>query len=228
MLREQDTSRGWRYHRDVAQGDDMTFDLLGRWRTGDGDALQALLARDLEWIRSFISRHLGGRLRSFGDTDDFVQELAMRVLRDGPRFVLGSRDQFRALLATIVLNVIRSQNRALNTLKRDAERVRSVGTDTVLYLDPPQRTVERPDQKAELAEQEEWLRLGFLLLSPEDQEVIDLHWQGKTDAEIGAAVGAVANTARMRRERATTRLARTVLKLKAGHLQQVLDASATA
>ncbi len=225
MTHGQDSPAPQRYHPGVAQGADTTFDLLGRWRAGDGDALQALLARDLEWIRSFVSRHLGARLRSLGDTDDFVQELALRVLRDGPRFVLGGRDQFRALLATIVLNVIRSQNRALNTLKRDAERVRSVGTDTVLYLDPPQRAVERPDQKAELAEQEEWLRLGFLLLSPEDQAVIDLHWQGKTDAEIGAAVGAVANTARMRRERATTRLARTVLKLKGGQLQQVLDES---
>lgn len=209
----------------MAAGDDTTFDLLGRWRTGDGDALQALLARDLEWIRAFISRHLGGRLRSFGDTDDFVQELALRVLRDGPRFVLGSRDQFRALLATIVLNVIRSQNRALNTLKRDAERVRSVGTDTVLYLDPPQRAVVRPDEKAELAEQAEWLRLGFLLLSVEDQEVIDLHWQGMTDGEVGEKLGVVANTARMRRERATTRLAKVVLKLKAGQVAQVLEES---
>ncbi len=225
MTPAQDSRGTGRYHPAVAIGDDQTFDLLGRWRAGDNDALQALLGRDLEWIRSFISRHLGTRLRSFGDTDDFVQELSLRVLRDGPRFVLGNRDQFRSLLATIVLNVIRSQNRALNTLKRDADRQRAIGSDTVLYLDPPQRAVLRPDEKADVAEQEEWLRLGFLLLSSDDQAVLDLHWQGKPDAEIGAALGVVANTARMRRERATTRLTRTVLDLKSGRLQAVLEAS---
>jgi RNA polymerase sigma factor (sigma-70 family) len=148
----------------------------------------------------------------------------VRLLKDGPRFVLGDRDQFRALLATIALNVIRSHHRALHALKRTLAREQAPGTDSVLVLDQPEARQPPPDEQAALAEQEEWLRLAFLLLDPDDQEVIDLHWQGKTDAEIGAVVQAADNTARMRRQRATTRLTKLVLDLKAGRLAQVLAA----
>lgn len=202
---------------------DATFDLLSRWRSGDAHALGELLARDLDWIRAFVHRRLGqGAARRFGDTDDFVQEAAVRVLREGPRFVLADREQFRVLLATIVLNVIRGQHRALHALKRTKQREQPLGSDTMLLLDPPREGVPRPEEGAAQAEQEEWLRLGFLLLDPADQELIDLHWQGRTDAEIGAAVGAVANTARMRRTRAMARLARVVLDVKAGRLERAL------
>jgi len=202
---------------------DETFDLLSRWRAGDADALGALLARDLEWVRAFVHRRLGNApTRKFGDTDDYVQEAAMAILREGPRFVLADREQFRLLLATIVLNVIRSQYRALQTLKRTVVRERPLGTDSVLVLDPPHRGVARPEDRAAAAEQEEWLRLGFLLLDVDDQRIIDLHWQGKTDAEIGAEVGAVANTARMRRQRAMARLASIVLQIKAGRVEALL------
>lgn len=215
---------GWRVHARTIVTTDVTFDLLSRWRAGDRDALGDLLGRDLEWIRAFVHRRLGNApVRKFGDTDDFVQEAAVRVLREGPRFVLADREQFRVLMATIVLNVIRGQHRALRTLKRTTTREQAVGTDSVLMLDAPQRDVARPDEHAARAEQQEWLRLGFLLLDPADQEVIDLHWQGKSDAEIGAAVGAVANTARMRRQRALTRLMQVVLEVKAGRLDRVLE-----
>jgi RNA polymerase sigma factor (sigma-70 family) len=202
---------------------DVTFDLLSRWHAGDRDALGVLLQRDLEWIRAFVHKRLGSSpARKFGDTDDYVQEAAVRVLHEGPRFVLADREQFRVLLATIVLNVIRGQYRALHTLKRAAGREQPLSTDSVLMLDAPQRREVPPDEKAAAAEQEEWLRLGFLLLDADDQQLIDLHWQGKTDAEIGAVVDAVANTARMRRQRAMARLAQTVLEIKAGRLNGVL------
>lgn len=204
-------------------GGDLTFDLLSRWRSGDRDALAALLDRDLEWIRAFVHRRLGNApARKFGDTEDFVQEAALRVLKEGPRFVLADREQFRALLATIVLNVIRGQHRALHTLKRSAQREQSIGSDSVLMLDAAYRASGRPDEQAAQAEQQEWLRLAYLLLDPDDQQLIDMHWQGKTDAEIGEVVGAVANTARMRRQRAMARLAQIVLDVKAGRVERVV------
>jgi RNA polymerase sigma factor (sigma-70 family) len=200
-----------------------TFDLLTRWRAGDAEALGILVARDLEWIRAYVHKRLGNApARGFGDTDDFVQEAVMRVLEEGPRFVLADRDCFRTLLATIALNVIRSQHRALHALKRSRSREQAPATDSVLMLDGPRAEQTTPDEEAALAEQEEWLRLAFLLLDPEDQAVIDLHWQGKSDAEIGGELGAVANTARMRRQRATSRLTKLVLEIKAGRVAQVL------
>ena len=83
-----------------------TFDLLERWRTGDVDALGILLDRDIEWIRSYVRRHLGEHLRFGADTDDFVQEASLAVLKYGPRFVIENRSHFRGLLAKITLNVL--------------------------------------------------------------------------------------------------------------------------
>lgn len=203
-----------------------TFDLLERWRAGDADALDVLLQRDLGWIQRFVHRRLGAQLRKMGDTGDFVQEAALRVLRFGPRFVLESRAQFRALLGTIVTNVLRAKHRELHTLKRGPDREQPMGGDTTLYLDAPQRPVTRPDEAAALAEQQEWLRLGLLLLGGDDQTVIELYWQGLTDKEIGEQVGVSDNAARMRRHRAIERLTTCVLKLKSGGLATLLAETA--
>jgi RNA polymerase sigma factor (sigma-70 family) len=165
-------------------------------------------------------------LRRVGDTDDFVQEAALQVLRFGPRFVLGNREQFRALLAKIVLNVLRMKHRELFALKRTPKQESPFGGDTTLYLDPPQQRVARPDQVAEHQEEREWLRLGLLVLEPHDQEVLDLHWQGLTDPEIAERLGLADNTARMRRSRAVGRLTAVVLKMKQGRLAEVLDEAA--
>jgi DNA-directed RNA polymerase specialized sigma24 family protein len=126
-----------------------TLDLLGRWRAGDDQALGALLDRDMEWIRAYVRRHLGDQLRRAGDTDDFVQEAAVAILRYGPRFALDSRDHFRGLLGKITLNVLRAGHRELFALKRTPEQERPLGSDTVLYLDAPHLDVTRPDVKAE-------------------------------------------------------------------------------
>ena len=86
-------------------GADETLRLLEQWHAGDNDALGALLDRDLGWISSYVHRRLGPDLRRMGDTEDFVQEAVIKVLRHGPRFVLSDREHFRALLGKIVLNL---------------------------------------------------------------------------------------------------------------------------
>jgi RNA polymerase sigma factor (sigma-70 family) len=199
-----------------------TLSLLERWQCGDSEALSLLLDRDLPWIRDYVHHQLGDGLRRVGDTDDFVQEAALAVLRYGPRFALSSRRQFRALLAKITLNVLRCKHRELHALKRDPRNERALGTDTILYLDPPRQDVTRPDQRVERQEEREWLRLALLLLDPQDQEPLDLHWQGLSDAEIGDSLGITANTARMRRVRATGRLTTAVLKLKRGQIADLV------
>ncbi|MEZ5966510.1 MAG: hypothetical protein R3F56_21925 [Planctomycetota bacterium] len=203
-----------------------TMDLLARWRARDMAALDALLRRDLDWIRRRVHAQVGPGLRAAGDTEDFVQDAAIELLKDGPRFVLSSRAQFRALLAQILANVLRAGHRRLHALKRDAGRNQPLPSDTVLDLDASCKQLARPEEAAALAEEREWLRLGVLLLDPDDQTVIDLHWAGHTDEEIGECMGTNANAARMRRARATDRLARVVRKLKNGQLRDVLRPAA--
>lgn len=200
-----------------------TLDLLGRWRAGDHDALNTLLQRDLDWIRQRVHYQLGQRLRRAGDTEDFVQETAIAVLRDGPRFVLSSRRQFRGLLAKIITNVLRGQSRRLHALKRETGREEELPGDSVLDLDAPQQAGTRPDEAAAHAEEKEWLRLGLMLLEADDQAVTDLHWNGLTDGEIGNQLGVSANTARMRRTRAIGRLTKIVRKLKNGGVGELVE-----
>ncbi|MCA8954606.1 MAG: sigma-70 family RNA polymerase sigma factor [Planctomycetes bacterium] len=200
----------------------QTLDLLGRWRAGDAAALGALLDRDMEWIRGFVRRQLGDHLRRVGDTDDFVQEAAVAVLRYGPRFVLDSRAHFRGLVGKIVVNLLRGSNRELQALKRSPDREMPLGQSSVLRLDPPHAEVTGPEERACEAEEREWLRLAQLLLDPADQEVLDLYWQDVSDAEAGERLGVAANTARMRRSRAIARLTATVLKLKRGRLAELV------
>ena len=113
----------------MADGAD-TNDLLERWRAGDAEALGALLDRDVSWIRAYVRRHMGEHLRAGDDTDDFVQEAAIAVLRYGPRFVMNDRGHFRGLLAKITLNVLRSRHRELYALKRTPERETPLNIET--------------------------------------------------------------------------------------------------
>ena len=64
-------------------GPDKTLHLLERWRTGDHEALDVLLHRDLEWIRRYVHRHLGGELRRFGDTMPPGDMTRIRGTRNG-------------------------------------------------------------------------------------------------------------------------------------------------
>ncbi|PIE25239.1 MAG: hypothetical protein CSA62_01460 [Planctomycetota bacterium] len=203
----------------------QTLKLLERWQGGDREALSCLLERDLPWIRQQVRQQLGEGLRRGGDTDDYVQEAVLAVLRYGPRFVLSSHAQFRRLMAKIVLNVLRMKHRELHALKRDVERERVLAVDSILYLDPPQQAVARPDRKAEEKEERERLRLALLMLDPEDQEPIALHWQGLEDREIGERLGISPNTARMRRVRATGRLVKMVHQFNRGELDSLLSES---
>lgn len=203
---------------------DDTAALLQRSNAGDAEALAALLGRDLPWIRTQVRVHLSPVLRQAGDTDDFVDEAALNVLRHGPRFVLSRRQQFRALLAKIVLNVLRMQHRELHALKRRPELEQRLVSEIQLYLDdPPVRQVPTPDQAAQEHEEKEWLRLGLLLLEPPEIEVLDLHRQGLSDREIGDRLGIAHNAARMRRSRAIDRLALVVGRLKERRLDDLLQ-----
>ena len=58
-------------------------------------------------------------MRREGDTQDFVQEALIEVLRDGPRFAVDNVDAFRALLARIVENTLIDRQRYMHRARRD-------------------------------------------------------------------------------------------------------------
>lgn len=200
-----------------------TIDLLRSWHAGSRTALEDLLARHLPWIRDYVRRRLGEKLRARDETLDLVQEAVVDVLEYGPRFEITDEGCFRSLLARIVENNIRDRDKYLNRACRDAGRERSGCTDSVLALDPPVDSVTNPSAKASAAETAEWVRLAIELLEPADREVVLLReWDGLTFTAIGQRLGIPENTARMRYQRALPKLAQKVTGLRSGAVRAVI------
>jgi len=197
--------------------DDHTLDLLQAWHRGDQAALRQLLQRDLPWIRDQVSRRLGELLRRRGDTQDFLHEAILEVLRYTPRFLVSTQEQFRRLMAQIIENMLRDQRDYYARKRRDLARERALPDDSALQLDPRVRSATRPSEVAARNEEAAWLRLALELLEPEDREVIllrqfdDLPW-----AEIGNRMGLSEDGARMRFQRALPRLSGKVEALRRG------------
>jgi RNA polymerase sigma factor (sigma-70 family) len=209
---------------DDAASRDPTEGLLKRSHDGNAAAVQALLLRDVDWVRGFVHRHLGKAARRLEDTEDAVQELMVTVLTSGQRFVVDSHEDFRRLVATIVLNRLRSQGRRLAAAKRDPGKERELGTDSVLYLsgDQPARCVTRPEQRAEREEAIALIRLAKDLLDPELCYILDLRDQGLEWQEIGTRLGCAEDAARKRHGKAVRQLERLVVELRSGRLRAIL------
>ncbi len=200
-----------------------TLVLLQRWHGGDRVALDNLIERDLGWVRRQVELRLGDLLRAKGDVDDYVQSAMVRVLEYGPRFLMTSRGQFRALIARITENVLRDEAARLRTGKRDVARERPVPTDSILALDPPAQSVTRPSAAADRNQAKDWIRLAIELLPAEERAIVQMReWRGCSFAEIGTELGIAEDAARMRFRRVLPKLARHVEQLREGQLDDLL------
>lgn len=201
---------------DDGPGDDPTRELLERWRDGDQGALEALLQRELPWVRELVSRHLGHKLRQRLAESDCVQEAMVDFLRYGPRFVVADRHQLRGLLARIVDNNLRDQDAWWRARRRNVDREQPLPSRSSLDLRLAAADT-RPSAAAAAGEAREWVRLAIELIDPEDRKlIVRREWDGAEFGEIGAELGLSANATRMRWVRAVGRLADKVTELRSG------------
>src|ERR1041385_3859003 len=151
--------------------DSETVLLLRRWHAGDRGALDLLLERDLAWVRERVRRRLGPLLRAKAQTDDFVQDAVVEVLRYAPRFEVADRSQFRALLARIVENVLRDEHDRFSAKRRAIRRELPfpAGEED---RGPADDSSLRPSRLAEREEWESCIRFALALLDQEDREVV--------------------------------------------------------
>ena len=68
--------------------------LADRVRKRDATALAAFLEERRPALLSFVNRRLGSALRGKVETQDILQELAMKALRELPQADLSTRDPF--------------------------------------------------------------------------------------------------------------------------------------
>jgi RNA polymerase sigma factor (sigma-70 family) len=201
--------------------------LLRRSHGGDRAALDVLIAANLDWVCERVHDRLGPLLRAKGETQDYVQDVVLDVLRSGPRFVTADQAQFRALLCRIVENVLADHWHGLHAQRRDVSRERPLPSDSVLELDAPSAGTTRPAEAAARAEETEWIRLALELLPAADRQILWLReWSGRAFPDIARELGIAEDAARMRFQRAVPRLAEQLERLRAGRLADALAAAA--
>ena len=153
------------------------------------------------------------------ETLDFVQEAVIDFMEYGPRFELANEKQLRALLARIVENNLRDENKRLHRKRRDIAREGKPASDTILKLDPAVASVATPSRIIDREERRAWVRLALELLDDEDRSTLYLReWDGLGFAEIGERLGIGESAARMRYHRALPKLAKKVGELREGGL----------
>jgi len=202
----------------------QTFALLDRLHRGDKEALGALVARDLPWVRAQVESQLGPELRKHLTAEDIVQETMVQVLRDGPKFTISDQAHFRALIVQMITNVLRMKHRFLHQKRRDVKKeLPSPSSSTILNLDASQT---RPSQAAIRSETQAWMQLCIDLLEAKDRDVILLRqWDELSFVEIGEKLGIDQAAARMRFERALARLAKLVKRAQTEGIGSVLSQS---
>ncbi|MFO1053800.1 MAG: sigma-70 family RNA polymerase sigma factor [Planctomycetota bacterium] len=193
---------------------DETFDLLRRTHAGDDGALHGLLARHLDWLRARVHLRLGRRLRHEAETQDFVQEVAVRVLRDGPRFLVSDSARFRALLCRMVENALCDAADHAFARRRRAPTV-AAGATQVVALDQLSGSMLSAEELASNREQSAWVEIALELLDAEDRALIRLReWDRMEFAVIGTQLSMSSDAARMRFNRALGRLAAKIVELR--------------
>jgi RNA polymerase sigma factor (sigma-70 family) len=150
---------------------------------------------------------------------DIVQDAAIEVLKYGPRFHVSDDGRFRALLARIIENVLRDRNDWYRAKRRAISRESPLSRDTVLDLDPPRESAERPSQAAVRNERQAWVRLVIECLPEEERRVITLRdWDGLTYAAIGERLDLSINAVRNRYLRAMDHLEKEFYAMRNGRI----------
>lgn len=97
-------------------------DLIQRWRDGDGQARDDLIAHMMPELRQIAAARLRGETNSSLSTDDLINDAVLRFMRLDA-FGLVDRAHFIALASRIMRNVLTDHARAKSTDKRRHQKI---------------------------------------------------------------------------------------------------------
>jgi RNA polymerase sigma factor (sigma-70 family) len=96
--------------------------LRARSASGDPQALEQLLVRNLPGLRAYVRLRLGPGLRLREGDDDLVQSVCRELIEDWPALEFPNEAAFRGWLFQAALNKVRERARYHGTQKRDVQR----------------------------------------------------------------------------------------------------------
>ena len=178
---------------------EASLDLLERAKTGDRQALDALIARYLPRLRRWAHGRLPVWARELAETQDLVQETVVKAFTHIDRFEIRGEGALQAYLRQILINRIRAE------IRRVGRRPEAAAIDTQIEDAGPS-----PLEAAIGQEAVERYEAALSRLRPEDREAIIGRLElGLTNEELADALGKpTPNAARMAVERALLRLAK--------------------
>ena len=188
------------------QSNDETRNLLKSAFEGDTDSMNVLIKENLSWIQYTVRERMGPELRVEMDSTDVVQETVLRVLRQGPKYLVSDVKTFRAITARIAINILRDRFRRIQVQRRNDQKI----IDLDRHGD-----VDGPITEAGNKESVQFVMLALELLSQKDRELIDLRqFQNLGFKEIAQRLESSPDAVRSGFGRALKRLAQRVLDLR--------------
>ncbi len=94
-----------------------TSDLLTRARSGEKQAIEALIVRYRQPLEQLLHLRLAPNARRLLETQDLVQEVLTRALRLLPRFEYRGIGSFWSYLRSVALNYLRESTRKVSRLE---------------------------------------------------------------------------------------------------------------
>src|SRR5262245_25266735 len=115
--------------RPILLSDQPTMELIVRAKTGDGDAIEALLQRCLPALKRWVHGRLPPAARGTLETDDIVQSVIMQWLRRLPHFEPTQVGATMAYLRRSALNRIRDEVRRITRQPPASELIDDVAAE---------------------------------------------------------------------------------------------------
>lgn len=181
---------------------ESTLELLGRAHDGDAAALERLCRRYLPRLQRWASGRLPASSRGILETDDLVQEVLLRTVRQVERFEPGRSGQGVGFHAYV--------RQALTNRIRDEIRLSQRSPDRVELPEGLAQSGPSPIDAAIGREQLAWYENALERLKPEDRDAVIARVEmDMSYDEIAEALGKPSrNAARMAVVRALERLVR--------------------
>lgn len=178
---------------------DSTIQLLQSVRDGSADALERLISRYLPRLRTWTHRRLPAWARHFSDTEDLVQETALRTIRNLHTFEMRDNASLRAYMKRAVQNRVRDElKRALRHPQGDLLLAGDTETDSP---SPADQAIARENLRR--------CRIALARLRPADRDLILAAASG-----VRNPVALAARTGRPSGAAARVALARALTRLK--------------
>lgn len=179
-----------------AMNGDVTrsLDLMAKAQHGDKDALNRLIARYYDRVRSIVHVRMGARLRATLETGDILQEVFVKACQIYDRFDVDEEASLIGWLAQIAQHQITDAADKLAAEKRSAAReiALDVGSDAAsgaVSIDPPEPSLP-PPALAEAGERAAVVEECLRTLKQEHRELIlQRDYMGASWEAVAKAVG---------------------------------------